>query len=485
MKIRRCDDFSGWYNELVYSSGLAEGSSVRGCVILKPYGYAVWECIRSILDEKIKLTGHQNAYFPLFIPKSYFTKEASHVSGFAKECAVITHHRLKENNGEIIVDEASKLEDEYIVRPTSETIIWSTYKKWIQSYRDIPLKINQWANVCRWEMRTRPFLRTSEFLWQEGHTAHATAQEAKEEAELMIDVYHDFGKDYLAIPFVKGVKSISERFAGADETYTVEALMQDGKAIQCGTSHILGQHFSKAFDVKYLDKNGEIKYVYGTSWGVSTRLIGALIMTHSDDNGLVLPPMIAPIQTVVIPIFDGEHDEDIEQYVGDIVHGLQQQGIRVSLDKRSEYRPGWKFNEYELRGVPLRIVAGYRDVWNNTIEVVRRDTSEKVSISYDTCIDTVKGLLCTIQHDLYHKAHRFVTEHTYEVEDYETFKKLISDKSGFVSAYYDGSIDAEERIKDETRATVRCIPLDKTGSSGKCILTGNTSSKRVLFAQSY
>lgn len=483
----RAEDYSKWYNELVVKADLAENSGVRGCMVIKPYGFSIWEMMQKELDRMFKETGHQNAYFPLFIPKSYFSKEASHVDGFAKECAVVTHYRLKTaEDGSIVVDEKAKLEEELIVRPTSETIIWDTYRKWIQSYRDLPILINQWANVVRWEMRTRLFLRTAEFLWQEGHTAHATEQEAIAEAEQMMHVYADFAEHFMAVPVIKGTKSANERFAGALETYCIEAMMQDGKALQAGTSHFLGQNFAKAFDVKFSDKDGSLNHVWATSWGVSTRLMGALIMTHSDDNGLVLPPKLAPDQVVIVPIYrtDQQYADTVAKGQ-EIVQLLRQKGIRVKLDARDTHKPGWKFNEYELKGVPIRIALGPKDLENNTIEVARRDTLSKELISQAEAVDYIVTLLDTIQENLFQKAMEMRVSLTHEAEDYEQFKRLLEEKGGFVWAHWDGTTETEERIKAETKATIRCIPLDGPVTPGKCILTGKNSSRKVLFARAY
>lgn len=483
----RAEDYSKWYNELVVKADLAENSGVRGCMVIKPYGFSIWEMMQKELDRMFKETGHQNAYFPLFIPKSYFSKEASHVDGFAKECAVVTHYRLKTaEDGSIVVDEKAKLEEELIVRPTSETIIWDTYRKWIQSYRDLPILINQWANVVRWEMRTRLFLRTAEFLWQEGHTAHATEQEAIAEAQQMMHVYADFAEHFMAVPVIKGTKSANERFAGALETYCIEAMMQDGKALQAGTSHFLGQNFAKAFDVKFSDKDGSLNHVWATSWGVSTRLMGALIMTHSDDNGLVLPPKLAPDQVVIVPIYrtDQQYADTVAKGQ-EIVQLLRQKGIRVKLDARDTHKPGWKFNEYELKGVPIRIALGPKDLENNTIEVARRDTLSKELISQAEAVDYIVALLDTIQENLFQKAMEMRISLTHEAEDYEQFKRLLEEKGGFVWAHWDGTSETEERIKAETKATIRCIPLDGPVTPGKCILTGKNSSRKVLFARAY
>ena len=483
----RAEDYSKWYNELVVKADLAENSGVRGCMVIKPYGFSIWEMMQKELDRMFKETGHQNAYFPLFIPKSYFSKEASHVDGFAKECAVVTHYRLKTaEDGSIVVDEKAKLEEELIVRPTSETIIWDTYRKWIQSYRDLPILINQWANVVRWEMRTRLFLRTAEFLWQEGHTAHATEQEAIAEAQQMMHVYADFAEQFMAVPVIKGTKSANERFAGALETYCIEAMMQDGKALQAGTSHFLGQNFAKAFDVKFSDKDGSLNHVWATSWGVSTRLMGALIMTHSDDNGLVLPPKLAPDQVVIVPIYrtDQEYADTVEKGQ-EIVQLLRQKGIRVKLDARDTHKPGWKFNEYELKGVPIRIALGPKDLENKTIEIARRDTLSKELIPQAEAIDYIVTLLDTIQENLFQKAMEMRVSLTHEAEDYEQFKSLLEEKGGFIWAHWDGTPETEEQIKAETKATIRCIPIEGPVAPGKCILTGKDSSRKVLFARAY
>ena len=483
----RAEDYSKWYNELVVKADLAENSGVRGCMVIKPYGYAIWEKMQAELDRMFKLTGHENAYFPLFIPKSYFSKEASHVDGFAKECAVVTHYRLKnDEDGGIIVDPEAKLEEELIVRPTSETIIWDTYRKWIQSYRDLPIKINQWANVVRWEMRTRLFLRTAEFLWQEGHTAHATEQEAIEEANLMMRVYAEFAERFMAMPVIRGTKTESERFAGALETYCIEALMQDGKALQAGTSHFLGQNFAKAFDVKFASKEGNQEHVWATSWGVSTRLMGALVMTHSDDNGLVLPPKLAPIQVVIVPIYRGEEQLDaISQVAKELKRELQLLGVSVKYDDRDTHKPGWKFNEYELKGVPLRIAIGPRDLEKRTVELARRDTLSKEVVSKDAIVDRVQALLVEMQTALFDKALKFRDSHITEVETYDEFKDILENKTGFVSAFWDGTSETEEQIKNETKATIRCIPLDNKEESGTCVYSGKPASRRVLFAKAY
>ena len=484
----RTEDYSKWYNELVVMADLAENSGVRGCMVIKPYGYAIWEKMQAELDKKFKETGHVNAYFPLFIPKSYFSKEASHVDGFAKECAVVTHYRLKNDpDGKgIVVDEDAKLEEELIVRPTSETIIWDTYRKWIQSYRDLPVLVNQWANVVRWEMRTRLFLRTAEFLWQEGHTAHATENEAIAEAKQMCDVYADFVQDFMAIPVIKGVKSESERFAGALETYCIEALMQDGKALQAGTSHFLGQNFAKAFDVKFQSKEGALEHVWATSWGVSTRLMGALVMTHSDDHGLVLPPNLAPWQVVIVPIHRSDEQLDqINEKAEGIIKSLRAQGVSVKYDNRTSHKPGWKFNEYELKGVPLRIAIGPKDLEKGTVELARRDTLQKQFVSMDEVSNLVPSLLTEIQEQLYNKALKYRDEHVTHVDDFDTFKELLDSKTGFFACHWDGTSQTEDKIKDLTKATIRCIPLDAVEEEGKCILTGAPSKRRVLFAKAY
>jgi prolyl-tRNA synthetase len=485
---KREEDYSKWYNELVVKADLAENSGVRGCMVIKPYGYAIWEKMQAELDRMFKETGHQNAYFPLFIPKSYFSKEASHVDGFAKECAVVTHYRLKnaEDGSGIIVDPDAKLEEELIVRPTSETIIWDTYRKWIQSYRDLPLLINQWANVVRWEMRTRLFLRTAEFLWQEGHTAHATKQEAIEEAEQMMHVYADFAEHFMAIPVIKGTKTESERFAGALETYCIEALMQDGKALQAGTSHFLGQNFAKAFDVKFAAQDGKLDYVWATSWGVSTRLIGALIMTHSDDNGLVIPPNLAPDQVVIIPIYRSDEEYTaVCNEAGVILKELREKGIRVKFDKRDTFKPGWKFNEYELKGVPLRIAIGPKDLENKSVEMARRDTLSKEIVAREGIADRVKLLLEEIQSNLFDKALKYRNESITEVNTFEEFKEVLETRGGFLSAHWDGTPETEEQIKNLTKATIRCIPLDAKSEDGVCVYSGKPSVKRVLFAKAY
>jgi prolyl-tRNA synthetase len=485
---KRSEDYSKWYNELVIKADLAENSAVRGCMVIKPYGYSIWEKMQAELDRMFKETGHQNAYFPLMIPKSFFSREASHVEGFAKECAVVTHYRLKndEDGKGIVIDPEAKLEEELIIRPTSETIIWDTYRKWIQSYRDLPLLINQWANVVRWEMRTRLFLRTAEFLWQEGHTAHATREEAIEETEKILDIYATFAEHYMAIPVIKGLKTESERFAGALDTYCIEALMQDGKALQAGTSHFLGQNFAKAFDVKFAAKDGKLDYVWATSWGVSTRLMGALIMTHSDDNGLVLPPNLAPDQVVIVPIYRSEEQFDmVSEKADEIMKDLRARGIRVKFDNRDTHKPGWKFNEYELKGVPVRLSIGPRDVENNTIELARRDTLEKEVIPSDEIIDRVVSLMDEIQKNLYKKALEFRAEKTSEVETYDEFKEVLNGKGGFILAHWDGTVETENKIKNETKATIRCIPLEGSNEEGTCMVTGNPSKRKVLFARAY
>lgn len=485
---KRNEDYSKWYNELVIKADLAENSAVRGCMVIKPYGYSIWEKMQAELDAKFKATGHENAYFPLFIPKSYFSKEASHVDGFAKECAVVTHYRLKNDpDGKgVVVDENAKLEEELIVRPTSETIIWDTYKNWIQSYRDLPLKINQWANVVRWEMRTRLFLRTAEFLWQEGHTAHATREEAIEEAELILDIYADFAENFMAIPVIKGVKSESERFAGAVETYCIEALMQDGKALQAGTSHFLGQNFAKAFDVTFATKEGIQEHVWASSWGVSTRLMGALIMTHSDDNGLVLPPKLAPHQVVLVPIYRSEEQyEAITQALQELKSQLEAAGLRVKLDARDTHKPGWKFAEYELKGVPLRIAMGPRDLENNAVELARRDTLSKEIRPMEGLIPHLQALLEEMQEGLLERARTQREARTHRVDSWEEFCHIIENEGGFVEAHWDGTSETEEAIKARTKATIRCIPLDAIEESGTCVFSGEPSSRRVIFARAY
>jgi len=485
----RSEDYSKWYNELVVKADLAENSGVRGCMVIKPYGYAIWEKMRDEMDKKFKETGHVNAYFPLFVPKSLFEAEEKNAEGFAKECAVVTHYRLKtdpDNPSKLIVDPDAKLEEELIVRPTSEAIIWNTYKNWIQSYRDLPILINQWANVVRWEMRTRLFLRTAEFLWQEGHTAHATKEEAVEEAEKMNKVYADFAENFMAIPVIQGLKTPSERFAGADETYCIEALMQDGKALQAGTSHFLGQNFAKAFDVKFTNKEGKIEHAWATSWGTSTRLMGALIMTHSDDFGLVLPPTLAPIQVVIVPIFKGEEQlEQISEVALDIQAKLRAKGISVKFDNDTQNKPGWKFAEYELKGVPVRIAMGLRDLENQVVEIARRDTKEKTSVPMEGLDVYVKNLLETIQQAMFDKALAYRNEHITRVDTWDEFEKVLNEKGGFASAHWDGTPETEEAIKEKTKATIRCIPLDNPAEEGKCILTGKPSQQRVLFAIAY
>jgi prolyl-tRNA synthetase len=485
----RSEDYSAWYNELVVKADLAENSGVRGCMVIKPYGYAIWEKMQAELDKMFKETGHSNAYFPLFVPKSMFEAEEKNAEGFAKECAIVTHYRLKndpDKPGKLMVDPNAKLEEELIVRPTSEAIIWSTYKGWVQSYRDLPLLINQWANVVRWEMRTRLFLRTAEFLWQEGHTAHATKAEAMEESEKMMNVYADFAENFMAIPVVKGLKTETERFAGADETFCIEALMQDGKALQAGTSHFLGQNFAKAFDVKFTNQEGKQEYVWGTSWGVSTRLMGALVMTHSDDNGLVLPPNVAPIQVVIVPIF--KTDEEFAR-ISEVANGLVAQfkklNISVKFDNRTTQKPGFKFAEWELKGVPVRVAIGPKDLENGTFEIARRDTLTKEVKPAEGIVSYIQDLLEQIQKDLFNKAVDYRTAHTTEVNSFEEFKDVLDNKTGFVSAHWDGTAETEEKIKDLTKATIRCIPLDRVEEAGVCILTGAPSKGRVLFAKAY
>ena len=484
----RSQDFSKWYNELVVKADLAQTSDVRGCMIIKPYGYSIWESMQAELDKMFKKTGHVNAYFPMLIPKSYLSKEADHVEGFAKECAVVTHYRLKtdEEDGGVIVDPDAKLEEELIIRPTSETIIWNTYRGWIQSYRDLPLLINQWANVMRWEMRTRLFLRTSEFLWQEGHTAHATKGEALKEANTMLEVYADFAENFMAMPVIKGVKTASERFAGALDTLCIEALMQDGKALQAGTSHFLGQNFGKAFDVKFADKKGKQEYVWGTSWGVSTRLMGALVMTHSDDEGLIIPPKLAPFQVVVVPIYKGEEQlAEIKAKIKPILDALEAKNVRVKLDDRDTQRPGFKFAEHEFKGVPVRLAVGMRDLDKNVIEVARRDEKSKEIVEIDGVVEHIENLLVEIQDNLFNKALAFRDENIRTVENYTEFKEVLSAKGGFISAHWDGTAETEERIKTETKATIRCIPLDVVEEEGVCVYSGKPSKKRVLFAKAY
>ena len=484
----RSENYSQWYQDLVIKADLAENSAVRGCMVIKPYGYAIWEKMQAELDRMFKETGHVNAYFPLFIPKSFFSKEADHVEGFAKECAVVTHYRLKndEENGGVVVDPDAKLEEELIVRPTSETIIWNTYKNWIQSYRDLPILCNQWANVVRWEMRTRLFLRTAEFLWQEGHTAHATKEEAIEETEKIINVYANFAENFMAVPVIKGLKSANERFAGALETYSIEALMQDGKALQSGTSHFLGQNFAKAFDVTFATKEGKEDYVWATSWGVSTRLMGALIMAHSDDNGLVLPPKLAPFQVVIVPIYRKEEQlAEITEKVDEIIAKLKAKGISVKYDDRDTRKPGWKFAEYELKGVPVRLAMGPRDLENGTVEVARRDNLTKEVTSLDNIDEYVENLLEDIQKNIFQKAYDFRAENTRKVDTWEEFKEVLNTKGGFISAHWDGTPETEDLIKNETKATIRCMPLEYEEEEGVCIYSGKPSKRRVLFALAY
>ncbi len=484
----REENYSKWYNDIVQRAGLAESSAVRGCMVIKPYGYAIWEKMQGALDKMFKDTGHSNAYFPLFIPKSFFSREADHVEGFAKECAVVTHYRLKndpEGKG-VVVDGDAKLEEELVIRPTSETIIWDTYRQWIQSYRDLPILVNQWANVVRWEMRTRMFLRTAEFLWQEGHTAHATEKEALEETYQMLDVYADFAENFMAIPVLKGVKSENERFAGAEETFCIEALMQDGKALQAGTSHFLGQNFAKAFDVKFASKEGTLEHVWATSWGVSTRLVGALIMAHSDDNGLVLPPKLAPIQSVIVPIY--KNDAQYETVVGkarELHDKLKDKGILVKLDDRDTHKPGWKFNEYEFKGVPVRLAIGPRDVEKGTVELARRDTLEKEVVSMDQVVERVEALLEEIQENLYNRALSFRSENTRIADSWEEFKEILENQGGFIEAHWDGTAETEQHIKDETKATIRLIPFGENKEAGKCVYSGKPSEQRVVFARAY
>ena len=485
----RAQDYSQWYNDLVLKGSLADYSAVRGCMVIKPYGYALWENMQATLDKMFKDTGHENAYFPLFVPKSLFEAEEKNAEGFAKECAIVTHYRLKtdpNNKGKLMVDPEAKLEEELIVRPTSEAIIWNTYKTWIQSYRDLPILVNQWANVVRWEMRTRLFLRTAEFLWQEGHTAHATKEEAIEETLKMLDVYADFAENWMAMPVIKGVKTPNERFAGAEDTYCIEALMQDGKALQAGTSHFLGQNFAKAFDVKFSDKNNTLDYVWATSWGVSTRLIGGLVMTHSDDEGLVLPPRIAPLQVVIVPIFKGEEQKALlDEKVHAMVASFKAAGIRVKYDDSDNQRPGWKFAEYELKGVPVRIAVGPRDLENNQVEIARRDTKEKSTVSMDGITETVSQLLLDIQSNLFNRAKKYRDEHITKVDSWDDFIATLDTKAGFVSAHWDGTPATEDKIKEMTKATIRCIPLNNEQEAGTCILTGKPSVQRVLFARAY
>ncbi len=484
----RESDYSQWYNDLVIKSGLADYSAVRGCMVIKPYGYALWENMRDQLDKMFKDTGHQNAYFPLLIPKSFLSKEAAHVEGFAKECAVVTHYRLKNDpdGGGIIVDPEAKLEEELIIRPTSETIIWNTFKTWIQSYRDLPLLINQWANVVRWEMRTRLFLRTTEFLWQEGHTAHATSQEAVDETIQMLNIYATFAEEWMAMPVIKGVKTVNERFAGAIDTYCIEAMMQDGKALQAGTSHFLGQNFAKAFDVKFSDKENKLDYVWATSWGASTRLIGALVMAHGDDDGLVLPPKLAPIQVVIVPIFKGEEQKKmIDEKVNEYVKEFKSRGIKVKYDDNYNTRPGWKFAEYEMKGVPVRIAIGARDLEKNIVEVARRDTKEKMQMNIEGLVNNVAALLEEIQENIYNKSRAYRDEHITNADNWDEFIKLLDEKGGFISAHWNGKPETEDKIKELTKSTIRCIPIDNILEEGKCILTGEPSIQRVLFARAY
>lgn len=485
----REQDYSQWYNDLIVKGGMAENSSVRGCMVIKPYGYALWENMRDVLDKMFKETGHQNAYFPLFVPKSLFEAEETNAEGFAKECAIVTHYRLKAKPGEkgkLMVDPEAKLEEELVVRPTSEAIIWNTYKNWIQSYRDLPILINQWANVVRWEMRTRLFLRTAEFLWQEGHTAHSSKEEAIEETEKMLDVYATFAEEYMAMPVVRGVKTENERFAGAVDTYCIEALMQDGKALQAGTSHFLGQNFAKAFDVKFSDKNNQLEYVWATSWGVSTRLIGALVMAHSDNEGLVFPPKIAPLQVVIIPIYKGEDSKNlIAEKAKEIIQELKAKNISVKYDDDDSKRPGWKFAEHEMKGVPIRLAMGPRDLENNKVEVVRRDTKEKTVVSLDGIADYIVQLLESIQKQMFEKAKDYRDSHITPVDTWDEFEKVLEEKGGFIAAHWDGTTETEKEIQNRTKATIRCIPLNNVQEEGKCILTGKPSKERVLFAKAY
>jgi prolyl-tRNA synthetase len=485
----RQQDYSQWYNDLVLKGGLADYSAVRGCMVIKPYGFALWENMRDVLDKMFKDTGHVNAYFPLFVPKSLFEAEETNAEGFAKECAIVTHYRLKadpSSKGKLIVDPEAKLEEELVVRPTSEAIIWNTYKGWIQSYRDLPILVNQWANVVRWEMRTRLFLRTAEFLWQEGHTAHATKEEAIIETEKMLDVYADFVENWMALPVIKGIKTPNERFAGADETYCIEALMQDGKALQAGTSHFLGQNFAKAFDVKFSDNHNKLDYVWATSWGVSTRLIGGLVMAHSDDDGLILPPKIAPTQVVIVPIYKGEAEKNlIDEKVNSLIQQLKQLNIRVKYDDSDNARPGWKFAEYEMKGVPIRIAIGARDLANNVAEIARRDTKEKTSVSLDGLSNHIQNLLQTIQQNMFDKAKTFRDEHITNANTWDEFLQILENKTGFVNAHWDGTPETEEKIKELAKATIRCIPLNNKQEEGNCILTGKPSKQRVLFARAY
>jgi len=484
----RSTDYSQWYNDLVIKGDLADYSAVRGCMVIRPYGFGLWENMRDALDKMFKDTGHVNAYFPLFIPKSFLSREAAHVEGFAKECAVVTHYRLKKNpDGDgVVVDPEARLEEELIVRPTSETIIWNTYKTWIQSYRDLPLLINQWANVVRWEMRTRLFLRTAEFLWQEGHTAHATREEAIEETTKMLDVYADFVENWMALPVIKGVKTASERFAGAEDTYCIEALMQDGKALQAGTSHFLGQNFAKAFDVTFADKNNTLDYVWASSWGVSTRLVGALVMAHSDDEGLVLPPRIAPLQVVIVPIYKGEEQKaELDKWARTLESELKAKQIRVKYDDSDNQRPGWKFAQYELKGVPVRVAVGARDIQNQTVELARRDTRGKSVVPMEGLAATISGLLDEIQEGMFRKALSFREQHITRVDHWDEFEKVLNEKGGFISAHWDGTAETEALIKEKTKATIRCIPLNNSPEAGKCVLTGKPSAQRVLFAIAY
>jgi prolyl-tRNA synthetase len=486
----RQEDYSQWYNDLVIKGGLADYSAVRGCMVIKPHGYALWENMRDQLDRMFKETGHQNAYFPLFVPKNFLEKEEGHAEGFAKECAVVTHYRLKADpasKGKLIVDPEAKLEEELIIRPTSEAIIWNTYKDWIQSYRDLPILVNQWANVVRWEMRTRLFLRTAEFLWQEGHTAHATKDEAVEETKKMLGVYAAFAEEYMALPVIRGLKTESEKFAGAEDTYCIEALMQDGKALQCGTSHFLGQNFARAFDVKFLTKENQQEYVWATSWGASTRLVGAIVMAHGDDDGLILPPKIAPLQVVIVPISskDAAAQSKINEKAHQLMRELKAENISVKYDDNDSNRPGWKFAEYEMKGVPVRIALGARDLQNNVAEVVRRDTKEKQSISLDGLASHVVRLLDTIQSDMFNKAKSYRDAHITKVDSWDEFEKTLEEKGGFISAHWDGTAETEDAIKEKTKATIRCIPLDAAMENGKCILTGKPSKRRVLFARAY
>lgn len=487
--IKRSEDYSKWYNELVVKADLAENSAVRGCMVIKPYGYAIWEKMQAQLDKMFKETGHENAYFPLFVPKSLFEAEEKNAEGFAKECAIVTHYRLKsdtENPGKLIVDPDAKLEEELIVRPTSEAIIWNTYKNWIQSYRDLPILINQWANVVRWEMRTRLFLRTAEFLWQEGHTAHATKAEALAETEQMNNIYAEFAESFMAMPVIKGRKTESERFAGAEETYCIEAMMQDGKALQAGTSHFLGQNFAKAFDVKFASKEGNLEHVWATSWGVSTRLMGALIMTHSDDNGLVLPPKLAPIQVVIVPIYKGEEQlQQISEVANDLVKELRNEGISVKFDNRDTHKPGWKFAQYEMQGVPVRLAIGPKDLEKGSVEVARRDTLKKEFIAQESVVEHINELLNEIQENLFARAKSFRKDHITEVQDFDEFKKVLKTKGGFISAHWDGTSETENRIKEETKATIRLIPFEEKREEGRCVYTGKPSAGRVLFAKAY